>query len=1128
MNAERPVFLAENSNRWNRFLWIVRLAGAGLAIMTVVVTIAVINPEYVGLPKLLGENDVYKRLLNPDHPALARTKANAGFQRSRTHVPDKANFNYERRSRTTPVAVPLRQSPVRAGFYVNWDPQSFYSLRDNVERLSMVIPEWFFLSDTGDTVIADVENRALDLLREKKVPVVAMLTNFYPDQWNGENVHRILHSPEKRKSFIASILRLLRRYSFAGINVDFEALNEQSDEYLVEFMKELHAALHPAGYLVSIDVAPFNSDYDLVRLSDVCDFIIVMAYDEHYAESVPGPVSDQQWFHSVLADITGKVPSRKVIVGIPAYGYDWPKNDSGATVSYYEALITAKESDTTVTFDAVGNTLQCVYDDDNDIPHSIFFVDAATAFNQLQAIHAAGTAGAALWRLGSEDPRMWKFYDTRLGNDTVSWPDPGLQDIQPASTDIDFEGEGEILNMVATPEPGRVNVMYDSTRRIVTDEQYLQFPSSYVVKKYGKKDSVVALTFDDGPDARYTPRILDILNAAGIKATFFVIGVNVENNVSLLKRMYDMGEEIGNHSFTHPNLAEVPAERTVVELQATRRIIESITGHTTILFRPPYNADSEPESMEELLPVEIGKRENYYTVAESVDPQDWEPGVSPDTILSRIIQQQQLGNIVLLHDAGGDREATVKILPSIIQHYRAMGYKFVTVSELMGKTRDEVMPPVVGRDQLLLTQFNWFVVVVIFWSGRLLFWLFLMGIVLSIGRTLLTGGLAAMQKRALRERCARPRSEALSTSVIVPAHNEEVNIVSTIRSLLAGTVQELEIIVVDDGSTDATAARVRETFAGETRVRLVAKPNGGKASALNAGIAVASGTIVVCIDGDTQLRPNAIERLLEGFDEDGQVAAVAGNAKVGNEVNTLTTWQAIEYITSQNFDRRAFDLLNAIAVVPGAIGAFRKQSVLAVGGFTSDTLAEDCDLTLKLLKAGESIRYCPEAIALTEAPETVAGFLKQRFRWSFGIMQSVWKHRSSLFSRTVPNLGFVALPNILFFQILLPLLSPLADLFMVFALVNGNGSEVVGYYIAFLLVDAMGAWIAFRFEGERVSRLLYLLPQRFIYRQLMYWVLVKAILRAVQGELTHWGVLKRTGSVGSPQEANADGTRNQS
>ncbi len=1113
MNADRPVFFAESPTRWRRFLWLIRIVGLVLAIMTLAVTLAVVNPEDVGLPRLLGQNDVYKRLLDPDHPVLARTKANTAFQRSRTGVPNKAVFNYEHRSRTSPVVARLGGSLIRAAFYVNWDPQSFYSLRDNADHLSMVLPEWSFVPDSGDTVVLDIENRTLDLLRQKKTPIVPMVTNFYHDQWNSASLHRLFHSEEKRKSFIASILNMIRRYGFAGINVDFEAMKESSDEYLVQFMRELYAALHPAGALVSIDVAPFNTDYDLVRLNEVCDFMIVMAYDQHYAESVPGPVADQAWFLSVMTDITRKVPPEKIIAGLPAYGYDWPKNDVGNTVSYYEALIAAKEADTSVVFDTTGYNLRYDYDDDNDVSHTVYFTDAATMYNELQGVNSLGIAGAAMWRLGSEDPRVWGYFDQRKSQTIVPWPEPGTADIAPAKTDIDFEGEGEILNMVATPEPGRVEVDYDSTQGLVTAEQYDSYPSSYVVKKYGKKDSVIALTFDDGPDARYTPQILDILQAAGIKATFFVVGVNVEANVFLLKRMYEMGEEIGNHSFTHPNLAEVPAERTAVELQATRRIIESITGHTTILFRPPYNADSEPESMEELLPVEIGKRENYYTVAESIDPQDWEPGVSPDTVLARVIEQQSLGNILLLHDAGGDREATVQILPSIIKYFRDRGYRFVTVSELMGKTRDEVMPPVVGRDQVFLTRFNWFAVQVIFWLGRILFWFFLMAIVLSVSRTILTGVLASIRRRELRERCARPLEKPVGASVIVPAYNEEVNIVRTVTSLLASTVQDLEIIVVDDGSSDHTAERVKNAFAGEGRVRLLEKANGGKASALNAGFAAAVGDYVVCIDADTQLRPDAIEKLLQAFEENERIAAVAGNAKVGNEINILTRWQAIEYITSQGFDRRAFDLLNAIAVVPGAIGAFRKSAVLAAGGFTSDTLAEDCDLTLRLLGEGWIIRYCAEAVALTEAPETIAGLLKQRFRWSFGIMQSVWKHRSAFFSRETPNLGFVTLPNIVFFQILLPLLSPLADLFMIFALVNGHGEEVIMYYIAFILVDALSALIAFRFEGERISRLILLLPQRFVYRQLMYWVLVKALLRAVQGELTQWGVLKRTGTV---------------
>jgi cellulose synthase/poly-beta-1,6-N-acetylglucosamine synthase-like glycosyltransferase len=242
------------------------------------------------------------------------------------------------------------------------------------------------------------------------------------------------------------------------------------------------------------------------------------------------------------------------------------------------------------------------------------------------------------------------------------------------------------------------------------------------------------------------------------------------------------------------------------------------------------------------------------------------------------------------------------------------------------------------------------------------------------------------------------------------------------------------------------------------------------------------------------------------------VGAVAGNVKVGNESGLLTRWQALEYITSQNFDRRAFDLLNCITVVPGAIGAFRKNDVLKAGGFTDDTLAEDCDLTIRLLRSGLRVRYASTAIARTEAPETVRMFLKQRFRWSFGIMQSLWKHRDALFNSHYGTLGLVALPNTLLFQIILPFLSPLADVAMAVAIITGNGLQVLGYYLVFLLVDAVGGIVAFSFEKETLGRLWLLVPQRFTYRQMMYWVLFKSIVAALKGQLVGWGVLKRTGN----------------
>ena len=243
------------------------------------------------------------------------------------------------------------------------------------------------------------------------------------------------------------------------------------------------------------------------------------------------------------------------------------------------------------------------------------------------------------------------------------------------------------------------------------------------------------------------------------------------------------------------------------------------------------------------------------------------------------------------------------------------------------------------------------------------------------------------------------------------------------------------------------------------------------------------------------------------------VGAVAGTVKVGNEVNLLTKWQSIEYITSQNFDRKGFAYVNAITVVPGAIGAFRKQALIDAGGFTTDTLAEDCDLTIRILRAGYVVANEPKAIAYTEAPETVKEFMKQRYRWSFGVMQTFYKNRDLLLNTNHKSLGFIAMPDILLFKYIIPFFTPLADILMLIGLITDNAGQIGFYYIIFTLVDASIAALSFLFDKENPAKLIWLFPQRIIYRWLMMVVLFRSFRRAIKGELQLWGVLKRTGNV---------------
>jgi peptidoglycan-N-acetylglucosamine deacetylase len=636
----------------------------------------------------------------------------------------------------------------------------------------------------------------------------------------------------------------------------------------------------------------------------------------------------------------------------------------------------------------------------------------------------------------------------------------------------------------------------------------------------------LVLTFDDGPDPTYTPEILDILSKEHIPGTFFLVGINAENNIPIVKRIYREGHEIGNHTFTHPNIAKVSHKRAILEMEATRLLIECITGHSTVMFRAPFNADFQPQKYEELIPVAWAHEKNYLDIGESIDPLDWEPGTPSDSIVARVIREKERltkdeitgGNIILLHDAGGDsRRATVQALPQIIKYFKERGYKFTTIADLLGKKRDDMMPEVPKGSGYYIIQFESFLFEAGYWGGHILFSLFIVFIILSLAKILLMAVLASRQHRKEMREAIIPfwindTAAAPLVSIIVPAYNEEVNAVVSLSNLLKTDYPSFEIIFVDDGSKDSTYEKVSAAFANNPHVKVLSKPNGGKASALNFGIAQSTASFVVCIDADTKLLPDAVSKLMMHFNND-TTGAVAGNVKVGNEVNLITRWQAIEYITSQNFDRKAFATLNAITVVPGAIGAFRKKAIEEAGGFTTDTLAEDCDLTVRILRCGYVIKNENSAIALTEAPETVKMFLKQRFRWSFGVMQTFWKNRDAIFNNKYKWLGWIALPNILVFQFIIPTLAPLADFFMIIGLMTGNQEKILPYYLVFMLVDAAVSVLAFSFEKEKYSKLIWLIPQRFVYRWLMYYILFKTFRRAIKGELQNWGVLKRTGNV---------------
>jgi cellulose synthase/poly-beta-1,6-N-acetylglucosamine synthase-like glycosyltransferase/spore germination protein YaaH/peptidoglycan/xylan/chitin deacetylase (PgdA/CDA1 family) len=1143
MDNAAQVFQTNSSTRWKSIKWTSRIILLVILFLLTVLVLAVINGRNPNLPNINSKARYYQSKLDPANKLTFASPLNKKFKGFKDFLEKQ-----QREDSLKKISkIKLSASQIRAAFYTPWLPASLSDLRQNGDKLNTIFPEWFFIDPVTFKLQTRIDSAGLAIMKQRNLSIQPIFNNFYSNKkgggigdFDGNLAHVIINNAEKRKAIIQQLVDTLTHYKLQGINIDFEELDEPSNETLTQFQKELYEALHSKGFLVSMDVTPKNEDYDYEKLAAYNDYVILMAYDQYNDATDAGPISSQKWIEEQLDWLDNKMDASKIILGVAGYGRDWinEENEQGKRVTrveditYDKVIDNAKLSGSAIQFNNDSYNLNYTYteketDTSSETKHNIWFTDAATTFNILRFSDDYSTAGTALWHLGGEDPRIWNFYGRNLSTSSLNKNPFDFNTL--ASMPVDAykkptaSGEGELLDIIFTPAQGNIKLEIDKTEMLITEQQYTQLPSGYIYEKFAEDKTPmgpghkIILTFDDGPSEEYTPKILDILEKDKVPATFFVVGLNVENNIPLLNRIYKNGYEIGNHTFTHHNIAKMSPERADLEMKSTRVLLECITGRSTILFRAPFNADSEPQTFEEIEPIARSKKDNYITVGESIDPNDWNPSMNADSIVNRTIRLAEStdASIILLHDAGGEsRQATVDALPRIIDYFKKRGCKFTTVADLMGKTKDDVMPPV---KRSWINSLNFFVAEASYWAGHFVFALFIIGIMLSVGRMAGMGILAGIQKR-------KEKNIAISTaqpmvSIIVPAYNEEINACRTVTSLLQQDYPNLRIVFVDDGSTDNTFEKVADEFISNSNVQVYTKPNGGKASALNYGINIADSDFVICIDADTQLKADAVTQLMKKF-TDETVGAVAGNVKVGNEVNLITRWQSIEYITSQNFDRRAFELLNCITVVPGAIGAFRKDAVIRSGAFTTDTLAEDCDLTMRLHRNGYKVKNCNKAISYTEAPETMRQFLKQRFRWSFGVMQSFWKHRDAVFNPKYKNFGLVALPNILIYQIILPFLAPLADFILLFSLlaagfgiIQSDISNIIFYYFIFTLVDMAGAALAFSFEKEDYKKLLWMIPQRLIYRQLMYYILFKSFNKALKGELQGWGILKRTGNV---------------
>ena len=1165
---DQQIFFDPQRTRWKRLRRILDIT----AVVSTLVLAGFIFNVLRGqpLPELLLPNQkhTYKGLQNRTQP-VHNTKSQHPARRKTDRRPSEIPFNTD--------------EGLRAAYYIPDDAASYASFQDHVHQIDFLFPQWLHVDGASTdlkgtdqdgfefpifqgTVVHDPDgyNKVKNVIQQAHED-----TEIFP-HFNNVNFHTgtfdpttgdLLKDPAKRAVLRQELQRFFTSFpGYHGLSLDFENLNDDERPFYLTFIQEVYSDLHSRKLQLYVNMPVSASAEELKTVAANADAIVLMNYDQHEESSEPGPVASQDWFLANLSRALKSVPLNKLICAIGNYGYDWelsipdpkardPKprvvnTDDIPHVS--DAWQTASDADADLDLDYNSLNPHFEYiDEDTHTRHVVWFLDGVTLLDELRAARGLGIRTFALWRLGSEDRTMWNVWDKPSNPSSLD----ALKDVPPGH-DVDQEGSGDILRVTGLKSPGRRTVQIDTDepdprKKMVIDEHMDVYPHSYTVQYYGYHPNEVALSFDDGPDPKWTPKILDILKQKNVKGTFMMIGAEAQENIGLMQRVQREGHEIGNHTYFHPDISQISNNQIDFEVKLTERLFASKLGVQPLYFRPPYDIDEEPDTDKQTEPVLRVQQLGLTIVGNKIDTHDWEQIKKSPAEISQIVLEQLdnmkhkpqfRGSIILLHDGGGDRSATVAALPGLIDSLRAHGYNIVQVSQLMGMTTAQVMPALTWRQfvRAIPDSIAFSALSII---GRFIVLVFFLGDVLMSARLILVG-LFAIIDRLRPHRQPTPGFNP-RVAVFIPAYNEEKVIVRTIRSVLNSDYTNLHVIVIDDGSTDRTFEVARAAYAKDIatgRVQVLTKPNGGKAAALNYALERIDEEFYVGIDADTVIAMDAISKLIPHF-EDTRVGAVAGNAKVGNRVNLWTRWQALEYITSQNFERRALDLFNVVTVVPGAIGAWRTEGCKAAGGYPINTVAEDADLTMSLLEQKYKVVYEDRALAFTEAPIDASGLMRQRFRWSFGILQAVFKHKMAFVRNKA--MGLFALPNILIFQMFLPLVSPFIDLMFLAGLAHylvdrhyhpeaasaASLEKLLAYFGAFLLIDFVTSTIAFSLERRHPANkgdgwlLFHIWLQRFAYRQVFSVVLAKTLKRAIDGKPFNWDKLERTAKMSKQTEA---------
>src|SRR6266568_7977282 len=632
----QPVFYDPRRARWKRLRTLFDIAGIVVGTVIIVFIYTALRSE--PLPKLLLQFQKH-----PYH-ALKETEKEKALER-RKQLARRSH----RRTNRPPSQVELNTDEgIRAAFYVPWDAASYSSLREYARQIDLLYPEWLhvlaqdghlrgedsqtkkkFFEVIQGGVVHSVDDKVMPFLKSEDTgtEVFPLVNNFDGDNWI--DISGFLRDANAHSEFRREVATFLASDKYRGLMVDFEDLPKKTQPRFVDLLNELSGDLHAKGMKLYVSVPAGNSDFDYRSVASAADGVVVMNYDEHYAGTggMAGPVASQDWFTDNLTEAKKLIPLDKLICAIANYGYDWerhpkkgkiPASDVGHVISVQDAWLAARDSEAEVNFDGDSLNPHVTYLDERNLQHDIWFLDAVSALHQMRAARQLGVRTFALWRLGSEDRSLWKIWDFPTDDAAPN----RLSDVPPGQ-DVDMEGNGEILNLEATPQNGSRTVQVDYSTGLITEETMDSRPEPYRLGRYGASSNQVVITFDDGPDPQWTPQILDILKNKNAKATFFLIGNQADRFSSITSRIFNEGHEIGNHTFTHPDISELSDRFVRLELNLTERLFASRLRTRTVLFRPPYSVDAEPDTEDQVRPLEISESMGYLAIGDKIDPNDW-------------------------------------------------------------------------------------------------------------------------------------------------------------------------------------------------------------------------------------------------------------------------------------------------------------------------------------------------------------------------------------------------------------------------------------------------------------------------------------------------------------------------